>query len=85
MKFDLFTHFACVGTLEERGIKAWQAELQTGTEGAADPNTSGQDSDRLQKLFKVLYVIPGMNKLVKRFHVLRFIPVCQSYNARLED
>ncbi|XP_052770905.1 solute carrier family 23 member 2-like [Mya arenaria] len=76
------------GTLKERGIKAWQTELETGVDDETimeNKPTSVADADRRSKLIKILYVIPGFNRITKRFRWIRFIPVCQRYNPKLDD
>lgn len=74
-----------LGTYEERGITAWQTEMQTGADDDQCLEPKLQNDERLQKLSKVLYVVPGINKIAKRVPGFRFIPVCPGYNVKLED
>jgi len=71
------------GTLKERGITAWQDELQTGSHD--NHSLQVKHNERQYKLAKVLYVVPGINKLAKHIPGFRFIPICPGYNSRLEE
>jgi len=78
----------CLGTMKERGIAAWQDELQTGSdddESVEKKPVSAKDREREQKLRQTLYVIPGFNRIAKRFSFIGKIPICQKYNPKLAD
>ncbi|KAH3788486.1 hypothetical protein DPMN_166630 [Dreissena polymorpha] len=77
------------GTLEERGINAWQSELEVGVDYETTPgdrkSKTGADEIRARKLARTLYVIPYLNRVLRRFPRIRFIPICQRYNPRLDE
>ena len=64
-----------VGTLEERGMLHWQAELGvTDEEVYENEKMIDKDKIRYKKLLKTIYTVPFSQKLSAKLPFLRLLP-----------
>ena len=73
MCYHFALHFP--GTLEERGMLAWQAELGvTEEEDKETQEETDKDQTRNKELLRTIYTVPFSRKLSKKLPFLRFLP-----------
>ena len=69
------------GTLEERGILAWQAELGVVDEEKSDETIPIKDELRTKKLMQTIYTIPYINQILEKLPRLAYVPFCPPFDA----
>ena len=62
------------GTLEERGMLAWQAELGVTEEDNDTQEETDKDQKRNKELLRTIYTVPFSRTLSKKLPFLRFLP-----------
>ena len=65
-----------LGTLEERGMRHWQAELGVSVEDEESGNLTMTAKEKLrqQKLLRTLYTVPFSQKLSTKLPFLKYLP-----------
>lgn len=81
LKFEKLDILSVSGTLEERGILAWQAELGVKQDDTSENTIPVRDEIRNKKLMETIYTIPYINKILQKIPGLSYVPICPPFDA----
>lgn len=77
--------FVFSGSREERGLVAWQEEMKAGEDEDLTKEVTLVDMKRRKKLEKTIYVIPYIQKILRKFRLLGYVPICPRYSGEQDD